>query len=665
MKALETLKLTQRRMEIIKELGLNETEDVLRYYPVKYEEYNLMKYDDFKVGERVVFKGEILTTPSTYRYNSRQSITRFRVLVDDEELYLSIFNRPWAKTLKINDVIIVVGKYDGNNRVTVLNYFDEKREDMLGIVPIYALKEGISQNDIKKIVDYVLNKVNEELVDDIPLYLKEKYQLLSFKEAIYEIHHPSSKDMLRKAITRFKYEEFLKFYLAINILNNNHLNKYKEAKIFDMHKIDALIASLEFELTDDQRDAIKDILNDLKQKRLMYRLLQGDVGSGKTVVALIALYANYLSAYQGALMAPTEILAKQHYEYFKIMLEPLGVKVALLTGSSKDKKDIKEALENHEIDIIIGTHALFSDDIEMPNLGLVITDEQQRFGVKQRRKLKSKGDSADFLLMSATPIPRTLASAIYGDMDISSIKTMPKNRKGCDTYIVGKNSIVSIMDDIKTILKQGRQVYMITAAIDANENYGAKDAITLYNSLIDVFKPYKLGLLHGKMSSDEKRNVMEAFEDNRIQILISTTVVEVGVNVKNATCMIVYDAERFGMSQLHQLRGRVQRSSYRGSFYLLSDTKELEAKKRFEILESTNDGFKIAEEDLKLRGPGDILGTRQSGIANFILGDIINDTKIITAAKEDAKIILDNLNDEANQMIYRLVYEIANKNYID
>ena len=221
------------------------------------------------------------------------------------------------------------------------------------------------------------------------------------------------------------------------------------------------------------------------------------------------------------------------------------------------------------------------------------------------------------------------------------------------------------MDDIKTILKQGRQVYMITAAIDANENYGAKDAITLYNSLIDVFKPYKLGLLHGKMSSDEKRNVMEAFEDNRIQILISTTVVEVGVNVKNATCMIVYDAERFGMSQLHQLRGRVQRSSYRGSFYLLSDTKELEAKKRFEILESTNDGFKIAEEDLKLRGPGDILGTRQSGIANFILGDIINDTKIITAAKEDAKIILDNLNDEANQMIYRLVYEIANKNYID
>ena len=666
MKALSALKITERRRNILTSLNLNCVEDVLRYYPSKYEANELIPFAHFKVGERVVFKAEIITAPSTYRYQRNRSMTRFKVYYDEEELSLTIFNRPWARELQINQELIIIGKYEGNNRVTVLNYYDvSKANDVLGIVAVYPLKEGITQNDIHKIIDSVLKQVEDEMVDVIPEYLLVKHQLVDFKTAILNIHHPSDIKSLKQAIVRIKYEEFLRFYLAMDILSNDQLNIYKAPKVFDESLINELISHLEFELTSDQQQVINEILTDLKRERLMYRLLQGDVGSGKTVVSLIALYANYLSHYQGVLMAPTEILAKQHYEYFKMMLEDKGVKVELIYSMAKDKNRIKQALVSGEIDILIGTHALFSDDVEFKNLGLIITDEQQRFGVEQRRKLKNKAENADFLLMSATPIPRTLASAIYGDMDISTIKTMPSNRKGCDTYVIQENSIQSIKDDLLKILNEGRQMYVIASAIEANEQFKAKDAENLALALQGLFKDYQVGLLHGKMSSLEKAQIMQDFELNKIQVLVSTTVVEVGVNVKNATVMVVYNAERFGMSQLHQLRGRVQRSHFRGSFYLLSDSKDAIAKERFEALKRTNDGFEIAAEDLKLRGPGDILGTRQSGLANFVLGDILKDTKIIEAAKNDARTILEHLEESDNLAIYQVVSEIANQNYVD
>lgn len=327
--------------------------------------------------------------------------------------------------------------------------------------------------------------------------------------------------------------------------------------------------------------------------------------------------------------------------------------------------ELKKDLEEGKIDIIIGTHALFSEDVKFNNLGLVIADEQHRFGVKQRRALKDKGENVDFILMSATPIPRTLASSLYGNMDISTIMSMPSNRKGCDTYLINKNSIIDIIPDLKDKLNEGRQIYIIASAIEANENYGGKDVSNLYNSLIDVFKPYNVGLLHGKLSSEQKDEVMSKFKENKIQVLVSTTVVEVGVNVKNATVMVIYDADRFGLSQLHQLRGRIQRGEYKGTCYLLTDNKEKEVIDRLNVLVKSNDGFKISEEDLRLRGPGDILGTRQSGLPTFILGNIFEDTKIIEAAKKDAKYIKDNLDELNNKKLYENIAKQALKSVSD
>lgn len=663
---IKDLKLTKKRLEIVNSLGFKNTLDILRYYPVKYENYELMAYQDFKDNERVVFIGEIISTPSSFRYGKNGSITKFKVLVEDEyEIMLTIFNRPWAKMLHLNDKLVIVGKYEAINKVVVINYFNKSPNEVLGIKPIYALKNSFTQNDIKKIIDFTLNKVEDRIVDDIPYNYLLKHHLINLKEALINIHNPKDVNSLKKAIARLKYEEFLNFYIALSIISGSTNIKLKKKKYFDDNKINQLINSLGFDLTIDQLSAINDILNDLRSDKMMYRLVEGDVGSGKTIVSIIALYANYLSGYNGVLMAPTEILAKQHYESLKLLLEPLGVKIALIYSNVTNKRDILNDSSNNKIDIIVGTHSLFSDDLLIPNLGLVITDEQQRFGVKQRRKLKDKGEEADFLLMSATPIPRTLASAIYGDMDISIIKSMPKGRKGVDTYFIKENSIRTIISNLKEILDEGRQVYIIASSIEKSETMHTKDAISLYNSLIDVFKPYKLGLLHGKLKSDEKAKIMQAFEDNMIQILVSTTVVEVGVSVKNATCMVVYDADRFGLSQLHQLRGRIQRSSYKGKCYLLSNTKEESTIKRLEVLTKTNDGFEISSEDLKLRGPGDILGTRQSGLPDFILGDIFNDTNIIKAAKDDAKEIIDNLDIEENERLYKNISQKASITYID
>ena len=465
-------------------------------------------------------------------------------------------------------------------------------------------------------------------------------------------------------MARLKYEEFLRFYLSLEILNDNNKVDIKEKKNFDKDKLEKFIARLPFTLTIDQNKAVLDILNDMQSNKPMYRLIQGEVGSGKTVVAMIALYANYLSGYSGTLMAPTEILAKQHYLSFKESFKN-ELKIELLTSNSENSKEIKERLRNGDIDILIGTHALFQEDVIFNNLGLVITDEQHRFGVKQRRALKEKGKNVDFILMSATPIPRTLANSLYGNMDISSIVSIPSSRKGCDTYLIKRNSIIDILSDLKEELNKGHQIYIVGSAIEASDSYGGKDVNGLYESLKDVFKPYNVGLLHGKKTSEEKDAIMDDFNQNKIQVLVCTTVIEVGINVKNATVMVIYDAERFGLSQIHQLRGRVQRGDQKGKCYLLTSSSDTETLKRLEILEKTNDGFKISEEDLRLRGPGDILGTRQSGLPAFILGDIFNDNNIIEACKQDSKTIINYLDDVSNKIFYDDVYKLMTTRFVD
>lgn len=661
---LASLKLTDKRKEICKRLELNDSDDILRYYPFKYENNFLTHYDDFKVGERVLFEGELLSYPSTFRFRRNMSRTTFRVLYEEEEIVVNIFNRPWIKGLSINSKIVIVGKYDGNNKVTAINYYTKDLKDVLGIQPVYSLKEGIKQNEIVKLIEYTMNKCLDDIKDEIPNDIKESHGLIDLKSALKNIHKPTSEKDLKYALTRLKYEEFLNFFLALEALKGTNNIELKKAKDFDLNKVNEFINSLPFDLTNGQNEAVEDILKDLKNNKPMYRLVQGEVGSGKTAVAMIALYANFLAGYQGTIMAPTEILAKQHFESFKTAFGD-DLKVGLLYSGLKNIKEIKEQIKNGEIDIVVGTHALFQEDVIFNKLGMVIADEQHRFGVKQRRALKDKGENVDFLVMSATPIPRTLASSLFGDLDISTIATLPSGRKGCDTYLIKKNSIVDIIPELKKKLDEGRQIYIIASAIEASDNYAGKDASALYNSLINVFKPYKLALLHGRLDTNEKDEIMHKFYKNDVQILVSTTVVEVGVNVKNATVMVIYDADRFGLSQIHQLRGRIQRGEYKGTCYLLSDSNDPLVLDRLNVLCKTNDGFKISEEDLRLRGPGDILGTRQSGLPTFILGNIFEDSKIIEGAKKDAKKIVNNLDNLDYKNYYENIAKMAQKSLID
>ena len=640
---LNELKLTDRRKEICRRLNLNDSHDILHYYPYRYENYQLTPYKSFREGMNIFFEAELLTSPYVYRYGNKRSVTRFKVLFEEEEIFVTIYNRPWVNNLRIGSKIIIHGKYEGKNNVTAINYYLKSLDEVRGIKAFYSLKEGISNNDIEKIVSIVLEKTVSEESDDIPEYFKEKHKLLSLKDALINIHKPKDEMSLRKALSRLKYEEFLNFYSCLFLLKKSDDTDIDYSKDFDEMKIKEFMDTFPFEFTADQRSAIEEILNDLSSKKPMDRLLEGEVGSGKTAVAEVACYATCLAGYQSALMAPTEILAFQHYEDFSKRMK--GDSIVLLTSSINDKEKTKELIRNGKADIVIGTHSLFYEDVMFKNLGLVIADEQQRFGVNQRKLLRQKGEKCDLLLMSATPIPRTLASAVYGDKDVSVIETLPKGRKGCRTYLIRKNSISDKLDEIKEELKKGRQIYIVCASIDKNDEYKAKDVNGIYDSLINVLKPYKLGLLHGKMSSEDKNRVMKEFADNEINVLVCTTVVEVGISVANATMMIIYDADRFGLSQLHQLRGRVQRGNIEGSCYLLTDSKDDRVIERLNVLCKTNNGFEIAREDLRLRGPGDMLGTRQSGLPAFVLGNIVEDTKFIEAAKKDAREILERPED--------------------
>ena len=658
---IEELKLTEKRKQICERLSLSDSEDILSYYPFRYEMHEKVPYKNFKEGEQICFVGELASYPSTFR-KGKLVTTRFKVIYDDEVLSVTIFNRPWIRNLAMNEKLTITGRYDGKNKVTALNYY---AGDVSGsIMPFYPLKEGITQNEIKKLIQFTIGKCDSELKDMLPSDMVEKHRLIDHKSAIMNIHQPINRDMLARSISRLKYEEFLRFYLTLQILSGTMGRNRKQKKVFDRKKVDELIASLGFELTKDQSEANEDILKDLASEKVMYRLVQGEVGSGKTAVAMIALYANALADYQGALMAPTEILAKQHGQSLRKTLEPFGIRVAVLYSAMENEKEVKKQIASGEVDIIVGTHALFSKDVEYKKLGLVIADEQHRFGVRQRQALKEKGEDVDLILMSATPIPRTLASSIYGDMDVSTIATLPSGRKGCKTYLIRKNSIVDIMDVVKRKLDEGRQIYVIAAAIERSDNYDAKDVNGLYEALKEALMPYKVDLLHGRLSSEEKDEIMERFNRNETQVLVSTTVVEVGVNVKNATMMIIYDADRFGLSQIHQLRGRVQRSDHEGTCYLLTGNKDESVLKRLDILCKSNNGFDISYEDLKLRGPGDILGTRQSGIPAFVLGNLIEDTRFIDAARDDAKQIYENKDDEKYRDYYALIFQMANKNFI-
>ena len=505
-------------------------------------------------------------------------------------------------------------------------------------------------------------EANSDMPDFLPSSLKRERELLSRYEALSNIHFPKDKSLLYRAINTLKWEEFLKFNIVLALRHDeNHQLNEKYRKNFDRLKIDEFISSLPFELTDDQKKACDEILDDLAAPRQMSRLLQGDVGCGKTIVSFIAMYATYLSGKQSALMAPTEFLARQHHENFLRYFPQ--IKSALLVSSvdAREKKRILEEIANGDIDVVIGTHALFQEKVEFEELGLLITDEQHRFGVRQRAMLQQKSENGDVLLMSATPIPRTLAATLYADLDVSSIQQMPNSSKKINTYLIRKNGFFDIKDDIEKLLAEGNQMYVICAAIENDNELAVRNVNDVFDSLRNYFEGrYSVGLLHSKMDDDIKQGVQQRFASGEIDILVSTTVVEVGVDVRNANVMIIYDANRFGLSQLHQLRGRVGRGDREGYCYLLTSSKDQQAIDKLQIIVDNSDGFKIAYYDLQMRGPGDLLGVRQSGLPSFILGNIVTDTTLITESRQYARALLDS-NYDPESPIGRYIDDVKNE----
>ena len=640
-----------KTITLLNKLNIYTIDDLVNYYPFRYE---ILEKTDLN-SDRVVIDGVVETSPLFIRLRGKLDKMSFRVRLDDRICNVVIFNRGFLRNnIKINTTITIIGKYDiKHNTITASDIKFGSISSLPKITPVY---HTVSKITSKQINNYILKVIDDiKVTDIIPSILLDKYKLIPKSEAIREIHRPDDMHLLKNAINHIKYEELFLFMLKMNELKRNRVKVIGIKKDVDKNNVLEFINNLPFKLTNDQLKVVDEIYNDLTSNIVMNRLVQGDVGSGKTIVSFIAIYINYLAGYQSALMAPTELLAYQHYLNIKNIFKDYNIKVELLTGKTKNKKKLLEDLKNNKIDVLIGTHALIEDSVVFNNLGLVITDEQHRFGVNQRSNLKNKGINPDILYMSATPIPRTYALTIYGDMDVSSIKTMPSGRVPVKTYLKKNSEIKEVLTMMYEELKNKHQIYVIAPLIEESDKIDLENVYELEEKFNKAFKGiYKVGVLHGKMTKDEKDNVMESFKNNDIQILISTTVIEVGIDIPNATMMVIFDSYRFGLSQLHQLRGRVGRNSLQSYCILISDYE----KERLDILTLTTDGFKISEEDFRLRGSGDLFGIRQSGDMSFRLADIKKDYNILIKAKEDANYILDNIDN------YPYLNKLINDNHL-
>lgn len=638
MKELETIEgIGPKTKELLNKIKIYTVEDLLNYYPYRYDIIKRSDLSNLSDGDKIIIDGIVEGQPTTIYINKSLKKMIFRISTKTMILNVTLYNRAHLYSdLKSGKEVTIIGKYNKlKNTVIVSDIRFGLLPPSAKIEPIYYTTEGLTVKQISKFETIALEN-DYDVIDLVPRYIEEKYNLMNKKSAIKNIHVPEDILLLKKARQRIKYEELFMYILKINYLKNKINNDTLAIeRNIDKDKLDKFIKSLPFELTLDQDKAVNDIINDLSIKKRMNRLLQGDVGSGKTVIALIAVYANYLSKYQSALMAPTEILAVQHYEEAKKIFSKYKLNIALLTSSTsnKDKKTIYEELENGKIDLIIGTQALIQENVKYKKLGLVITDEQHRFGVNQRDTFKGKGISPDVLSMSATPIPRTYALTIYGDTDVSSIKSKPKGRKEIITVFKKEKDITDVLEMMKKELELNHQIYVVAPMIDTESDSEKESVYDLEEKMNKAFgKISKIGIIHGKLDSKDKDKVMKDFEKNKINILISTTVIEVGVNVPNASMIVIFDANMFGLSTLHQLRGRVGRGDIQS--YCVLVAKESEERLRF--MESTTDGFEISEYDFQTRGEGDLFGTRQSGELGLKMANIKRDFKMLLKAKEDA-----------------------------
>ncbi|MDW4333478.1 ATP-dependent DNA helicase RecG [Staphylococcus saprophyticus] len=632
--------LGRKRLAVLNELNIHTVEDLILYLPTRYEDNTVIDLNEAEDQAIVTVVGEVYSTPTVAFFGRNKSKLTVHIMVDQIAVKCTFFNQPYLKKkIELHGTVTVKGKWNrakqeiNGNRM----FFSQQMDESGQYEPVYRIKEGIKQKPLRDMIRQVLDQVTiqEWLSED----LRKKYKLETLEDTIKALHFATDKASLLKARRTYAFTELFMFELRMQWLNR--LEKTSDEAIdvdYDINLVKHFIDSLPFELTDAQKHSVNEIFRDLKAPIRMHRLLQGDVGSGKTVVAAICMYALKTAGYQSALMVPTEILAEQHAES---LVDLFGdrMNVALLTGSVKGKKRklSLEQLNNNEIDCIIGTHALIQDDVKFNNVGLVITDEQHRFGVNQRQLLREKGAMTNVLFMTATPIPRTLAISVFGEMDVSSIKQLPKGRKPIITSWSKHEAYESVLNQMTSELKKGRQAYVICPLIESSEHLeDVQNVVELYESLQSYYGVEKVGLLHGKLHSDEKDEVMQRFSNHEIDILVSTTVVEVGVNVPNATFMMIYDADRFGLSTLHQLRGRVGRSEQQSYCVLIASPKTETGIERMNIMTQTTDGFELSERDLEMRGPGDFFGVKQSGLPDFLVANVVEDYKMLEVARDEA-----------------------------
>lgn len=632
-----------KRVEQFKKLGINSVRDLIEFYPRHYEDWSKC-YSVFEapLGENCCVKGYVSTKVSTVRIRKGLTLYKFTVTDGMANMFVTLFNTKYtAEKIYRGGEFLFFGKVTGNFFRKEMSSPSVEPVESDKIRPIYHTTEGMNSKYIEKCVCSALDMLGDDLTDPIPESIRSKFSLCHKRFAIQNIHFPENSESLKIAKKRLVFEELLNLQLGLLMLKSHKTEEKTESIKSDF--TDEFIKKLPFTLTGAQLRAIKTSVKDMANTKPMSRLLQGDVGSGKTAVAAALLYNAARNGFQACLMAPTEILSVQHYSSIAKMMNGTGVRVMLLTGSTPtaERRKILELLKCGEIDILIGTHALIQNGVDFKNLGLVITDEQHRFGVGQRSSLSEKGNNPHTLVMSATPIPRTLALVIYGDLDISVLDEMPKGRKPIETYAVSSKLRKRAYTYVKKHLDEGQQGYIVCPMVDENEDFDLASAVKFYENLQKgFFKDYKLGLLHGKMKSAEKDEVMREFANGEIKLLVATTVIEVGVDVPNSNIMVIENAERFGLSQLHQLRGRVGRGGAQATCILISDAENDDAKCRLKVMCDTTDGFKIADEDLKLRGPGDFFGSKQHGLPTLKIASIFDDRSVLKSTSALAREIL-------------------------
>ena len=634
----------EKTSKILNKLGIFTDDDLINYYPYRYNVYNFS--NELIDNSTLIINVIIESNPIVSYIKKNFNRLSFRARYNERIFNVVIFNRAYLKTnLTIGKNITIIGKYDFKKNIFTSS--DIKFNVTNGqIEPVYHLTKGITNNTVSKLIKDNFNNIY--IKDSLPSNIISKYNLLSKKDALYNIHFPNDLKMVHYAKNRLIYEELFDFSFKMNYFKNQNIRKDKEPKNIDINKINEFKKLLPFSLTTDQDNAYNEIVQDMSSNKKMNRLLLGDVGSGKTVVAVGAIYANFIAGFESTLMAPTEVLATQHYFSIKKILDKFNVAVELITGSmsKKEKEAIYKRVQNKEIDLLIGTHSLLNENIIFNNLGLVITDEQHRFGVHQRFTLEDKSKCPDILYLSATPIPRTYAMTIYGDLDISYIKTKPTGRKDIITKVKKNSDIKGVLGLMLEQIKLGHQIYVVSPLVEEDESLNLTSINLLKEKLSLAFKNlFRIEIIHGKMKTSEKESIMNDFKNNQIKILIATTVIEVGIDVSNATMMVIFNAERFGLATLHQLRGRVGRSDLQSYCYLISDSDN----ERLKVMEESNDGFYISQKDFEMRGHGDLFGVKQHGDMSFKLANLKNDYNILLFANEDAKKFIDSkeyLNNE-------------------